>query len=84
MHFIELLFVRKSVSEKGGTTSDILIALSAISNVDITTNDTLVVLDEIQDCPKALETLTYFCEDAPDIHVVVAGSLLGVSSHHGM
>ena len=74
----------REVFEKGGTTSDILIALSAISDVDITPNDTLVVLDEIQDCPKALETLKYFCEDAPDIHVVVAGSLLGVSLHHGV
>lgn len=45
-------------------------ALSAISQVDITPNDTLMVLDEIQDCPKALETLKFFCEDAPDIHII--------------
>ena len=41
-------------TKKGGTTADILMALSAISQVDITPNDTLMVLDEIQDCPKAL------------------------------
>ncbi len=67
------------VFEKGGTTADILMALSAISQVDITPNDTLMVLDEIQDCPKALEALKFFCEDAPDIHIIVAGSLLGIS-----
>lgn len=35
----------------------------------------------IQDCYKALETLKYFCEETPDIHIVVAGSLLGLSMH---
>ena len=72
------------VFEKGGTTADILMALSAISQVDITPNDTLMVLDEIQDCPKALEALKFFCEDAPDVHIIVAGSLLGISLHSGV
>lgn len=72
------------VFEKGGNVPDILLALSAISEVDITPGDTLVVLDEIQNCPKALEALKYICEDAPDIHVIVAGSLLGLSLHHGV
>lgn len=69
------------VFEQGGTTADILLALSAISQVDITPQDTLLVLDEILDCPKALETLKFFCEDMPDLHVIVAGSLLGLSLH---
>ena len=72
------------VFEKGGNMADILMSLSAISEVDITPNDTLVVLDEIQDCPKALESLKFFCEDAPGVHVVVAGSLLGLSLHNGV
>ena len=72
------------VFEKGGSTTDMLMALSAISQTDITPNDTLVVLDEIQDCPKALETLKFFCEDVPDIHIIVAGSLLGLSLHGGV
>ena len=72
------------VFEKGGTTADILMALSAISGVDITPGDTLVVFDEIQSCPKALEALKFFCEDAPDVHIVVAGSLLGLSLHGGV
>ena len=72
------------VFEKGGSTTDMLMALSAISQVGITPNDTLVVLDEIQDWPKALEAIKFFCEDTPDIHVVVAGSLLGLSLHGGV
>lgn len=72
------------VFEKGGNVPDILLALSAISEVDITPGDTLVVLDEIQNCPKALEALKYICEDAPNVHVIVAGSLLGLSLHHGV
>lgn len=74
----------REVFEKGGSTGDILMALSAISQVDITPGDTLLVFDEIQDCPKALEALKYFCEDAPDVHIIVAGSLLGLSLHEGV
>lgn len=73
-----------SIFNTGGTVNDILLSLSAISNVDITPNDTIVILDEIQDCPKALETLKFFCEDAPDIHIAVAGSLLGLSLHENV
>lgn len=72
------------VFEKGGSTADMLMALSAISQIDITPNDTLVVLDEIQDCPKALEALKFFCEDAPHVHIIVAGSVLGLSLHGGV
>lgn len=74
----------REVFEKGGSTADILMALSAISQVDITPGDTLLVLDEIQDCPKALETLKFFCEDMPELHVIVAGSLLGLALHEGV
>ncbi|MBQ0072780.1 MAG: ATP-binding protein [Prevotella sp.] len=61
----------------------ILRALRALTGVDITPGDTLIVLDEIQDVPEALEALKYFREDAPDYHVAVAGSLLGLSMHKG-
>ena len=40
---------------------------------------TLIVFDEVQLCERALTSLKYFCEDAPDYHVIVAGSLLGVA-----
>lgn len=55
--------------------------LSALSGIDITAGDTLLVLDEIQECPEALTSLKFFCEDMSQIHVAVAGSLLGISIH---
>lgn len=61
----------------------IILSLSALLNVRIVAGETLIILDEIQDCPKALSSLKYFCEDAPDYHVAVAGSLLGLSLHEG-
>lgn len=41
--------------------------------------DTLIILDEIQACERALTSLKYFCENAPDYHIIAAGSLLGVA-----
>ena len=41
--------------------------------------DTLIVFDEIQECPNALNTLKYFCENTPHYHVACAGSLLGIA-----
>jgi hypothetical protein len=40
---------------------------------------TLIIFDEIQECEEALNSLKYFCEDAPDYHVIAAGSMLGVA-----
>lgn len=40
---------------------------------------TLIVMDEIQLCERALASLKYFCEDAPEYHIIVAGSLLGIA-----
>ena len=59
----------------------ILRGLRAMTSVDITPGDTLIILDEIQDIPEALEALKYFKEEAPDYHIAVAGSLLGISMH---
>ena len=55
----------------------ILRALRSVSGVDITPGDTLIILDEVQEVPEAVESLKYFCEAAPDYHIAVAGSLLG-------
>ena len=46
--------------------------------------DTLIILDEIQKTPKVLESLNYFCEEAPEYHIVTACSLLGVAIHEGV
>ena len=52
--------------------------------MDIIPGKTLIFLDEVQAFPQALEALKYFCEDAPEYHIVVAGSLLGVALHAGV
>lgn len=52
--------------------------LGVYNEIDITPHDTLIVFDEIQECPKALNSLKYFCEETPEYHIASAGSLLGV------
>ena len=49
----------------------------------VSEGDTLIVLDEIQACPKALTSLKYFCENASGYAVAAAGSLLGITVHEG-
>ena len=53
--------------------------LSHIAGQTIVREKTLIIFDEVQLCERALTSLKYFCEDAPDYHIVVAGSLLGVA-----
>lgn len=53
--------------------------LSHISGQTIVREKTLVVFDEVELCERALTSLKYFCEEAPDYHIIVAGSLLGVA-----
>lgn len=45
----------------------------------IVPEDTLLIFDEVQACERALTSLKYFCEEAPEYHIVAAGSLLGVA-----
>jgi len=54
--------------------------LSIHTEVEIEPHQTLLILDEIQECPKALNSLKYFCEEANEYHVAAAGSLLGVKT----
>ena len=56
-------------------------SLRALSGVDITPGDTLIILDEVQDIPEAIESLKYFYENIPEYHIAVAGSLLGITMH---
>ena len=53
--------------------------LSHIAGRTIVREKTLIVFDEVQLCERALTSLKYFCEDAPDYHIIAAGSLLGVA-----
>ena len=56
----------------------ILSELNFHLNTSIDTSKDLIIFDEIQECPKALTSLKYFCEDCPEIYLCGAGSLLGI------
>lgn len=62
---------------------DVTRIINELSNVvyekKIIPGKTLVVFDEIQDCPRAIQSLKYFCENMPELHLIAAGSLLGVA-----
>lgn len=53
--------------------------LSMQSSVPLIPGETLIIFDEVQECEEALNSLKYFCEDAPEWHIMAAGSLLGVA-----
>ena len=61
----------------------ILLMIQAESGQRVIPGKTLVVLDEVQKCPKALTSLKYFCENVPELAVAAAGSLLGITFHEG-
>ena len=61
----------------------VLVVIGAISKKPIIPGKTLIILDEIQELRKGITSLKYFCENAPEYHVAVAGSLLGVAVHQG-
>ena len=61
----------------------IIVGLELYSDIKITPENTLIIFDEIQEVPKALSSLKYFCENAPEYHIICAGSLLGIALHQG-
>lgn len=61
----------------------IISALQIESRKNIEPEQTLLIFDEIQEVPKALSALKYFCENAPEYAIIAAGSLLGVALHKG-
>ena len=64
------------------TTKDverILQNLMLASGQKIVPEKTLIIFDEVQDCPKVINSMKYFCENAPQYHVACAGSLLGIA-----
>lgn len=67
----------KSIFEANKNPNRIIELLSLISGEKITAGDTLVIFDEIQECPDALNSLKYFNEKANNYHIIAAGSLLG-------
>jgi uncharacterized protein len=59
----------------------IITALQIESGIQINPENTLIIFDEIQEAGGAITSLKYFCENAPQYHVMSAGSLLGVAMH---
>ncbi|MDX8431647.1 MAG: AAA family ATPase [Candidatus Algichlamydia australiensis] len=59
---------------------ELLKTLAIHAEVEIEPKNTLIIFDEIQECPRALNCLKYFCEEAKEYHVAAAGSLLGVKT----
>ena len=64
-------------------TDRIIEELTIETGIKIEPENTLIIFDEIQETPKALKALKYFCENARDYHIISAGSLLGVAMHSG-
>ena len=61
----------------------LITAFEFYSGLNITPEDTLIVLDEIQAAAEGVTSLKYFCEEAREYHIIAAGSLLGINMHAG-
>lgn len=64
-------------------TDRLIMGLELYAGRKIDPNNSLLIFDEVQEVPRALASLKYFCENAPQYHIVCAGSLLGIALHHG-
>ena len=64
-------------------TERIIRGISAVTMQSIVPGETLIFIDEIQEIPKAVSSLKYFCENQNEYHIAVAGSLLGIALHEG-
>ena len=86
-HFAVFNFDRKrELAEVFGKTKEpsrLIHELAFFTEVPLLPEKTLLFFDEIQECKEALNALKYFCEDAPEYHVIAAGSLLGVAINEG-
>ncbi|MCD7772196.1 MAG: ATP-binding protein [Oscillospiraceae bacterium] len=64
-------------------TKRLIMGIELYSGRKINPENTLIIFDEVQEVPRALSSLKYFCEDAPEYNIVCAGSLLGIALHEG-
>ena len=74
----------QTIFNRGFDTKQILSALNILVGFTIKSEDTLIIFDEIQECPEAITALKYFQENSPEYSIFAAGSLLGVAIHHGV
>lgn len=72
----------KSLFEKSLQPENILNLLTIETGIEIIPGETLIIFDEVQECPNALNSLKYFNEQANEYHICAAGSLLGVKLSH--
>ncbi len=89
-HYANMAYVNFEKNERMHTlfsgdldVNRLLKGLEIETSQSIDPHQTLIILDEIQECPEALTSLKYFYENAPQYNIVAAGSLLGVALHHG-
>lgn len=73
----------KALFEQDSDVKRLITGLEIYTGKKIRSDDTLLIFDEIQEVPKALSSLKYFYENAPEYHIVCAGSLLGIALHSG-
>ena len=64
-------------------TERLIIGLELYAGHKIDPDNSLLIFDEVQEVPRALASLKYFCENAPQYHIICAGSLLGIALHQG-
>ncbi len=64
-------------------TDRLIMGLELYAGRKINAENTLLIFDEVQEVPRALASLKYFYENAPEYHIVCAGSLLGIALHEG-
>ena len=76
---LEINKIIAAIFENSNSVSDIIKYLEAETKERIVPEKTLIIIDEIQSCERAVTSLKYFCEEAPEYHVAAAGSLLGIA-----
>lgn len=74
----------KTLMAEDADISRIILGISSMANKKISPGKTFIFFDEVQEIPDVVAALKYFCEDAPDLHVAAAGSLLGVMNMEDM
>ncbi len=91
IHFANTVYVSfyrnsriANIFEKDYDVKRIIEALQIELNVSIVPQETLIVFDEVQNALPVVESLKYFCEDAPEYPIIASGSLLGVALHEGV
>ena len=71
----------KSIFQENFDVSRLITAFQIETGIRIRPENTLIILDEIQEAEKGITSLKYFCENAPEYHIMAAGSLLGITMH---